>query len=157
MVALRTLELLRVQNSVPLQHLRKVAERLSHLKSDLWTKTTLYVIHREVVFVNPESGRPEGAVSGQYVLGIPLAKVIQDTEQDVVDFTRRREDTLGKITRTPGVAHNRPVISGTRIPVATIVRLREDGFSDDAIIAEYPDLTVADIQAALAYRTPKAA
>ena len=29
-VALRTLQLLRVQNNVPLQHLRKVAEKLSH-------------------------------------------------------------------------------------------------------------------------------
>ena len=36
-VALRTLEMLRVQNNVPLQHLRRVAESLSHLKDDLWT------------------------------------------------------------------------------------------------------------------------
>ncbi|MFZ0636773.1 MAG: hypothetical protein WAM08_14730, partial [Candidatus Acidiferrales bacterium] len=42
-VALRTLEILRVQNNVPLQQLRIVAERLSHLKDDLWTKTTLFV------------------------------------------------------------------------------------------------------------------
>ena len=30
-VALRTLEMLRVRNEVPLRHLRRVAERLSHL------------------------------------------------------------------------------------------------------------------------------
>src|SRR5579862_4841748 len=136
MVALRTLEMLRVQNSVPLQHLRKVAERLSHLEADLWTKTTLFVVHREVVFVNPESGQPRAVVSGQYVIGIPLEKVIEDTKRDVVDFTRRREDTLGKVTRTRGVVQNRPVIAGTRIPVASIVRLHEDGFTDEAIIAE---------------------
>src|SRR5277367_4920861 len=33
-VALRTREMLRVQNNVPLQHLRLVAEKLSYLKSD---------------------------------------------------------------------------------------------------------------------------
>ena len=33
-VALRTLEILRVQNGVPLQHLRKVADKLSHLKDE---------------------------------------------------------------------------------------------------------------------------
>jgi len=157
MVALRTLEMLRVQNSVPLQHLRKVAEKLAHLKSDLWIRTTLFVVHREVVFINPESGQPESVLSGQYVLGIPLAKVIEDTKRDVVSFTRRREGTFGRITRTRGVVHNRPVIAGTRIPVASVVRLREDGFSDEEIIAEYPDLTTADIQAALIYRAPKAA
>jgi uncharacterized protein (DUF433 family) len=157
MVALRTLEMLRVQNSVTLQHLRKVAERLAHLKSDLWTTTTLFVVHREVVFVNPESGSPESVLSGQYVLCIPLKKVIEDTKENVINFTRRRDDTLGKITRTRGVVHNRPVVAGTRIPVASIVRFHQDGYSDEAIIAEYPDLTPADIQAALAYRTPKAA
>ena len=39
-VALRTLEVLRIQHSVPLQHLRKVAEKLVHLKDELWTKTS---------------------------------------------------------------------------------------------------------------------
>ncbi len=157
MVALRTLELLRVQNSVTLQHLRRVADKLSHLKSDLWTKTTLFVVHREVVFVSPEGGQPEGVLSGQYVLGIPLAKVIEDTQRDVADFTRRRQDTIGKITRTRGVVHNRPVIAGTRIPVASVVRLHEDGFSHDAIISEYPDLTATDIEAALLYSIRQAA
>ena len=72
MVALRTLERLRVQNNVPLQHLRKVAESLSHLKDELWTATTLYVLNRRVILVNSETGEPEEVVSGQFVLGIPL-------------------------------------------------------------------------------------
>ncbi|MDE2333297.1 MAG: MerR family transcriptional regulator, partial [Rhodospirillales bacterium] len=55
-VALRTIEMLRVQNNVPLQHLRKVAEKLAHLKDDLWIKTTLFVVNRRVVFENPETG-----------------------------------------------------------------------------------------------------
>ena len=63
-VALRTLELLRIQNNVPLQHLRKVAEKLSHLRDDLWTKTILFVENRKVVFVNPETQQPQEVVSG---------------------------------------------------------------------------------------------
>ena len=57
-VALRTLEMLRVRNGVPLQHLRKVAETLAHLKDALWTKTKLRVWDRKVVFDEPETGRP---------------------------------------------------------------------------------------------------
>jgi len=49
-VALRTLEMLRVQNNVPLQHLRKVAERLSELGMDAWAGTTLWVLNRHVHF-----------------------------------------------------------------------------------------------------------
>jgi DNA-binding transcriptional MerR regulator len=66
-VALRTLEMLRVQNSVPLQHLRKVAETLSHMRDDLWTSTTLFVVNKKVSLVNPEFGQPQEIVSGRAV------------------------------------------------------------------------------------------
>src|SRR4051812_8634910 len=98
-VALRTLEMLRVQNNVPLQHLRKVAETLSHLRDDLWTKTTLFVLDRKVAFINPETKRPQEVVSGQYLLGIPLAKVIEDTTADIIKFRKRNEDTIGRVTQ----------------------------------------------------------
>src|SRR5712691_3179010 len=48
-VALRTLSVLRNQYSVPLQHLRKVADKLSHLGYDLWINTTLYVLNKKVI------------------------------------------------------------------------------------------------------------
>src|SRR5207248_6803265 len=50
---------------VPLQHLRRVAERLSHLEDDLWTKTTLYVLNRRVIFHEPGSRRLHDAVGGR--------------------------------------------------------------------------------------------
>ncbi|HEX9903523.1 MAG TPA: MerR family transcriptional regulator, partial [Propylenella sp.] len=43
LVGLRTLALLRKEHKVSLQHLRKVAEKLSHLKESLWSETVLYV------------------------------------------------------------------------------------------------------------------
>ena len=151
MVALRTLEMLRVQNAVPLQHLRQVAKKLAHLKDALWTQTTLFVANRKVVIVNPETGRPEEVLTGQYVLSIPLAKVIEDTKRDVIAFRSRPAETLGQITRTRAIAHNSPIVAGTRIPVAAIVRLVEDGYSVEQVIEEYPDLTPDDVAAALAY------
>lgn len=156
-VALRTLEMLRVQNNVTLQHLRKVAEKLSHLRNDLWTKTTLYVVNRKVVLVNPETGNAQEVVSGQYVLGIPLAKIIGDTSADVNAFKKRRPGTLGIITKSRAVARNAPVVAGTRIPVGAIVRLTEDGYTAQQIIDEYPVLTNEDIAAALHYKNKDAA
>jgi uncharacterized protein (DUF433 family)/DNA-binding transcriptional MerR regulator len=156
-VALRTLELLRVQNSVPLQHLRKVAERLSHLRDDLWTKTTLLVANRKVVLVSPETGQPQEIVSGQYLLGIPLQRVISDTSADLIAFRKRPTGTIGKVAQSRAIARNAPVIAGTRIPVGAIVRLHEDGYSAEQIIAEYPDLTLNDIEAALRHQHKDAA
>jgi uncharacterized protein (DUF433 family) len=156
-VALRTLEMLRVQNNVPLQHLRKVAERLSHLKDDLWTKTTLFVVGRKVAFVNPATSTPQEVVSGQYLLGIPLKKVMEDTSADIVRLTARKKSQIGHLARSRGIGRNALMISGTRISVAAIKRLHEDGFGIKQIIDEYPDLTTDDIEAALKYKDPKAA
>ncbi len=156
-VALRTLEMLRVQNNVPLQHLRRVAEKLSHLKDDLWTKTTLFVVERKVVVVNPETGTPQEVVSGQYLLGIPLKKVMEDTSADIISVIKRQKNQVGRVARSRGISRNAWVVSGTRIPVAAIKRLHEDGFDIDAIIEEYPDLTKEDIEAALKHKDSKAA
>jgi uncharacterized protein (DUF433 family) len=156
-VALRTLEMLRVQNSVPLQHLRKVAAKLSHLKDDLWTKTTLFVVNKEVSFVNPDTGKPEGVLSGQYLLGIPLKQVIEDTSAEIVNISQRREETVGHVARTRSIARNAWVIAGTRIPIGSIRRLHEDGYSESRVIEEYPVLTREDIQAALRHDGVRAA
>lgn len=156
-VALRTLEMLRVQNNVALQHLRRVAEKLSHLKDALWTKTTLWVINRKVVFEDPETGKPQEVVSGQYLMSIPLSKIVSDTSHDVDALRQRSPAQIGSITKTQGIAHTAPAIAGTRIPVAAIRRLAEDGYSTLQIIEEYPDLTVADVDAAIAYQAARAA
>jgi len=156
-VALRTLEMLRVQNNIPLQHLRRVADSLSHLRNDLWTETTLFPHGRKVAFVNPETGRPQEIVSGQYLLGIQVKKVIEDTTADIVKFNARQASQIGSLSRSRGVNRNALVIAGTRIPVAAIKRLHEDGYSHKDIIDEYPDLTEEDVAAALRHKDPKAA
>ena len=47
--------------------------------------------------------------------------------------------------------HGDPCIKGTRIPVATIVGSLADGLTSEEIIDAYPQLTVVEVQAALAY------
>ncbi|MCA9956311.1 MAG: DUF433 domain-containing protein [Anaerolineales bacterium] len=51
----------------------------------------------------------------------------------------------------PDLHHGDPCIKGTRIPVTTIVGSLADGMTSDEIIAAYPQLTVIEVQAALAY------
>lgn len=156
-VALRTLEKLRVRNGVPLQHLRRVAEQLSRLKEELWTKTTLYVANRKVVFSDPVTGRPREVVSGQFVIGYPLIDEIRDTSAGIDAAALRTPDQIGKVARIRGINRNAWTISGTRIPMASVRRLYEDGYTVEQIIAEYPDLREADVRAALAHKDGEAA
>ncbi len=55
------------------------------------------------------------------------------------------------ITQAPGKRGGRPCIRGMRIAVADILGWLAAGMSHAEIIADYPELTEADIRAALAY------
>lgn len=55
------------------------------------------------------------------------------------------------IESTPGVCGGKPRITDTRIRVQDIVLWTEMGDSVDDIIADYPQLTLADVYAALSY------
>ncbi len=156
-VALRTLGILRRQHNVPLRHLRLVAAKLSHLADGLWTKTTLYVLNRQVIFQEPGSGRFREAVSGQFVSRIPLKKIVADAKRDIEKLRRRPDEKIGRIERSRRVSHNASVIAGTRIPTGAIRRFKEAGFTIDQIIAEYPDLTPRDVEVALKYEEANAA
>ena len=75
----------------------------------------------------------------------------------IVSLIKRPKSQVGRISRSREIGHNAWVISGTRISVAAIKRLHEDGFDNRAIIEEYPDLTLQDVEAALKHKDAKAA
>jgi DNA-binding transcriptional MerR regulator len=149
LVALRTLSVLRNQHNVPLQHLRKVANTLSHMGYDLWTKQTLYVLNKKVVFHEDNTDLPREVLTGQYVIGAVLKTIISDMTRDVERMRKRDPEKIGRIERSRSVNRNAWVVGGTRIPTAAIRRYKEAGYTDDQIIGEYPDLTPTDIRAAM--------
>jgi len=44
-----------------------------------------------------------------------------------------------------------PCIRGTRLPAATVVGLVAEGITAERIVAEYPQLTLEDVRAALEF------
>ena len=62
--------------------------------------------------------------------------------------------STGRIVRTNDVLGGRWRIAGTRIPLKAILSLHQDGYSADAIVREYPGLTVEDVAAAIAWKPP---
>jgi uncharacterized protein (DUF433 family) len=149
-VCLKILNGIRNDSKVPLQHLREVRQRLLHLGEDLWAKTTLFILNRRVVFYNADTDQKED-ISGQLVLEIPLKVVTGDMEKAVRSLRERPAETVGKIVKRRGIAANKPVIAGTRIPVKSIKVFSDAGYSVDQIREQYPVLTEEDIRAALAY------
>ena len=149
-VSLRVLNDLRNAKRIPLSHLRDVSRELSHLGDARWTATTLYVLGKRVVFVDPRSNLRQEVVSGQRVLDIPLRVVISSTRQAVLELNDR-SDRIGRVVRARFVAQNEPIIAGTRVSVMAIREFAAAGYAASKIIREYPGLTEADVAAALAY------
>ena len=56
---------------------------------------------------------------------------------------------LGRITVDHQIMGGVPCVAGTRIPVATVVGLVANGLTTEEIIAEYLQLTPADVPACL--------
>ena len=56
-----------------------------------------------------------------------------------------------RIEIDPRVCGGKPVVSGTRIPVAVIIEQLSTGETWDGILSGYPELTRQDIEAALRY------
>lgn len=59
--------------------------------------------------------------------------------------------THPRVTVDPDTMFGKPVIRGTRIPVALILRKLGAGMSPEEILADHPRLDRADIHAAQAY------
>jgi uncharacterized protein (DUF433 family) len=56
-----------------------------------------------------------------------------------------------RITVTPGVRSGKPCIKGTRITVYDVLEYLAGGMTETQILADFPDLTVEDIRACLAF------
>ncbi len=152
LACLRVIGLLRKKHGVSLQELRKTRDRLSDIGPDLWAKTTLYVLRKRVVFVNPETGSREEVTSGQGVLSIPLRVVSGELEKEARQLRQRDPATIGHIERKRGLANNRPVIAGTRVLVDTVLSFLEEGFDHAEIMRQFPVLSEKDIFAVIHFK-----
>lgn len=56
-----------------------------------------------------------------------------------------------RITFHPDICNGRPIISGTRITVQTVLEFLAAGDSIEDVLEEYPSLTREDVQACLNY------
>lgn len=62
-----------------------------------------------------------------------------------------RDTPSSIITIAPGRRGGRPIIRGTRIAVADVLGWMASGMSLSDIVSDFPELTEADIRAALAF------
>ena len=60
-------------------------------------------------------------------------------------------DSTGRIITDPDILVGKPVVRGTRIPVELVLEYLAHTPNFDELFADYPRLTMADVQACFAY------
>ncbi|KYH43586.1 DUF433 domain-containing protein [Branchiibius sp. NY16-3462-2] len=58
---------------------------------------------------------------------------------------------LDRVTSDPDICHGQPVVRGLRYPVKFLLDLLSSGMTYDEILADYEDLELDDLLAALEY------
>lgn len=143
LVGLRTLAILADKHRISLKELRKAHDVLAKHADKPWSQMQLSVLNRKIV--HDLSGTPrdtEGQLAGNHV---PLLTIAEEVAKRAEALRKRDNDQIGAFERHKFVAHNARVLAGTRIPVSAVESFIDAGYSDAAIVAEYPTLTKFDV------------
>ncbi len=157
LVSLRVLNDLRNRNSVPIWHLKEVHKELSALSDEPWTSKVLYVLKGRVIVAETSGRRRQAAGKEQILDHVPLRPVVASLHSAISELNRRDKAKIGKVIQAKFIAQGQPVIEGTRIPVSMIKSFAAGGYSAARIIKEFPELTEADVMAAIVYESAGAA
>lgn len=150
LVSLRALA--RLREYVPLDELRRVGEYLHTFGNHPWSGLAVRVYGKHLAFRDPRTGQwMSGERLGQLVFTLEVADIGRESELEARRAMVRSADDHGTITRNRNVMSNAWVIAGTRIPVEAVTSLHLAGMSVAEILAQYPSLVPADIDAAIAH------
>lgn len=155
-VGLRTIATLR--GRAPLQELRRVGAWLKREHETPWSSLKFGLHGRKVVFFDPASGVPrEASGDGQVVFSVTLEVIASEMSAAAAKLRERVPEEFGQIVRNRYVAHNAPVVAGTRVRTGAIWNYHSAGYQDAEILREYPSLTDRDVKAAIAFERQRRA
>jgi DNA-binding transcriptional MerR regulator len=148
LVSLRVAADLR-KDGISLQLIRGTVEHLRDLNyEEPLRELRFWVIDGLMYFKEADTVREARRPAQTIVEGsVPLGEIMKDLQRQIVTLDQRK---VGELERRRGALGSKLLISGTRIPVASVQRLAEDGAGEREILRLYPDLSAADVRAALA-------
>jgi DNA-binding transcriptional MerR regulator len=151
-VALRTIAILRQKHGISLQELRSLSRWLAENYQTPWSSLRFFVSGDRLFFRDPITGAVIASQpTGQLAMPFVMDEVVRDVSSRADRLRQRATEEIGRVERRRNVAHNAFVIAGTRIPTAAIYDFHRADYDIEAIIREYPRLTKADVEAAIAH------
>ncbi|MGE8142993.1 DUF433 domain-containing protein [Novosphingobium sp. NPDC080210] len=144
LVGLRTLAILTDKYRISLSELRKTYPELAKRVKNPWSETQLAVWKKKIVWNLDKIPHDR---HGQYVgKHIELPTIAEEVTRRSETLRVREVNKIGSLEKKRFIAHNSTVFAGTRIPVSAVEGFIKEGYSDQEIIDEYPNLTLSDIK-----------
>lgn len=155
LVALRTIAELR--EKITLQELRRIGEWLQDQYETPWASLRFYIVGGKVYFDDPRTKAqiatdPKGQIA-LTVAVFEMEPIAHNMREAAIRLRQRGPNEVGKITRNRYIMSNAAVLAGTRIPTSAIWNFHVAGYKAEDIVRQYPQLTVDDVQAAIAHET----
>lgn len=155
LVGLRTLKLLRDEYGFSLQKLRQFGCWLHDHYGIVqpWSELRFYVVGDRLAFSDQERKalvalEPRGQLLVQEIR-LDIKRVEHEVIQAVEAERQRNAADAGLLERARNVVQSQWVVKGTRIPTSTIWSYWAAGYTAAEIIDQFPELTEADITAAI--------
>lgn len=146
----QTLELLIVARlvehpSISLQHVRRVIDYVRERGVERPLREVQWAVDGAEIYVRLDDEwigdkRPDQTV-------LPNVLKIEPLRTRVAEGVQRRRDAAGSIERQGAVHGGVPVLSDTRVPVATVRKYVARGYSEQAILTAFPELERTDLSA----------
>ncbi len=138
---------LRRRPGISLQHIRRLIAHLRKRDFSAPLRELKFATHDNHIYVQYPDGSWSGDPDPDQL--IFRQAVALDLVSARIEAAGKRDPAApGKVVKRRGVHGGKPIFAGTRIPVGTVQRYLQAGYSTEAIIEEYPSLTPADIDAA---------
>jgi uncharacterized protein (DUF433 family) len=129
----------------------RVGKRLRDEHDHLWAALRLGVTGKEVVFIEPGTGRVVSTKPhGNYVFDeiLEIKAVEANMRSQANRLMHRQRDQLGKTEKKRAILGGRTVFAGTRIAVAPIADALRRGAGQKWVLENFPTLRRADVELA---------
>ena len=135
----------KLRDKASLQEIRRVIEYLRRMGYPKpLTELRFAVVGRKLYFEHPDGNWEHDRRPGQIVLDQVLN--LEPMRAKISKAGARDKSTVGKVERRRGAMGSKPLVAGTRVPVATVQRYLDAGKSIEDVLAAFPVLEKADVE-----------
>jgi uncharacterized protein (DUF433 family) len=133
------------ERGASLQHVRQIVDRLKARGYERPLTELKYATVGRQIYFQLDDGTWEGGLRPDQIVFHEVLN-LQPIRNRISRAVARDEQQIGRIEERRGVHGSKPVLAGTRIPVAAVRRYLEAGRSTADVLEAYPDLTEADVE-----------